>query len=95
MQAGGIERPFPNDLLEEASGAVVDRRTCYIGLIINTEERPFRTSDLPSFDQAIDLLTKAGVPIQEERSLHWAFWLAAGTGVLFILILWLAAKGFK
>ena len=87
MQAGRIESHLPKDLVTKASGAVVDRKMRYIGLIVNLEERPFHTPDLPSFDEAIDLLAKAGVPIQEDRNLRWAFWLAAAAGMF---LLWLA-----
>lgn len=90
MQVSRIEGSLPKALIEDASGAVVDRTDRYIGLIISTEEHPFHTPDLLSFDDTIDMLAKSGVPIQEERCLRRAFWLAAGVGGFFILIAWLA-----
>lgn len=73
-----------NDLIDNASGAVVDRTICYIGLVINGEEHAFYTADLPSFDEAIALLTLTGVPIYDVRHLRRIFWLIAGTTLLII-----------
>lgn len=90
MELRKTEGYVPNELIDEASGAVVDRHTRYIGLIISTEERPFRTHDLSSYDEAVERLAKAGIPMQEDRSLRRAFWLTAAAGAFVTLILLLA-----
>ncbi|MFC3725707.1 hypothetical protein [Neoaquamicrobium sediminum] len=84
-----MDRHLSRDLAEKASGAVVDRRSHYIGLIINGEECSFQPIDLTSFDKAIGLLSNVGVPVHEERKILRAFWLTVAAGLSLILVLWI------
>lgn len=82
---GPPEFYLPNYLVGKASGAVVDRRSSYIGLVIEGEECSFSAPDTASFDRAIGMLSLAGVPIHEVQSLRTSFWLIVAIGLLVIV----------
>lgn len=90
MQTSSMNTHLSKDLIEKASGAVVDRRSLCIILIIDGMELPFRKDDLPSFVEALDLLGNAGIPVQEEQRILKIFWLMAAAGIFIIFSLWVS-----
>jgi len=77
---------LPNALVGKASGAVIDRRRRYIGLVIDGEEYSFEAPDLSSFDAATRFVSSAGVPIHEIRVLQMSFWLMVAAGLVMTVV---------
>jgi hypothetical protein len=79
-------RPLSEQLLKDASGAVVDERGRYIGLIVKEEEHSHRLDDCVSFERALEQLKKYHVPVNQERSLRKYFWITVGAGSIAIIL---------
>lgn len=90
MQASGMNAHLSKDIIDKASGAVVDRRTHRIVLIIDGIEHSFREKDLESFEKSLDFLKKIGAPIHEEQIIFRSFWLAAAAGTFLIIASWIS-----
>jgi len=79
--------PLPEQLLNEASAAVLGIKTRWVGLIVRGEEQRYHFGDAASFERALLQLRNAGTPVTEEHRLLTYLWATIGIGLLAIILL--------